>query len=531
MLEIHVTNGESFFRGEGDKPLRNLTSVMTAGQYSGLMSVLVVRDKSAFFKPSFQKGYWDGTVSFFNAKRMAFPTGLLPLVIRELRLSEAEFRVIEHRLNLDLIDSFKELELGFEFSEGKKAFDYQSASYDALAFHKVYGGRFPRGIINVATNGGKTGIATMVLHSLKDYATPQKPLLFIVHSRGIALQAAKSFEKALGEPIGLVVGNKETEPQRVTVCTSSLLYSRLKAKSEKEIRLLRNACGFIVDEAHHCSAQSYQEVLSLCQGAIMRLGLTGTVPDDKVSRYKVMAAIGEVLYRIPNEELIERGISANPLVFEIPVEEIAVPDTRTMDGLQAYNLEYDFGVVNSEERNAIISDIVKKETDAGKNVLILVERIEHGGNIARTIQSRNPNFKKGGSKVMFFTNGQETTANQDLALEMLANNQIDCLIATSILDEGIDVSGVNALILARGGKSIRKLLQGIGRGLRKKPDGSNLHVYDFLDLSGKHISAHSQRRAKVMNEEGFSMALMEPDEYRDTPFDELEKKVPQNTAK
>lgn len=529
MLEIYVTNTESYLRGDNGSTLDSLKSVLTPGQHSALLRVLTITDKGAYFTPAYRNGYWDGTVSFIDNKRKAFPTGLLPLVIKELAAYDVQFKVFDRRKNKDLIPNFKRLESGFEFSAGKKARDYQSASYNALAFHKVYGERFPRGIIGVATNGGKTGIATMILHSLRGYATPEKPLLFIVHKRGIAIQAAKSFEEALGEKVGMIVGNKETEPRRITVCTSSLLASRLKAKSETETSLLRNACGFIVDECHAIGADTYQKVLSVCDGAIMRLGLTGTVPKDKVRRYKVMSQIGEVLYRISNEQLIEREISAKPLVFEIPIEEISVPDTDAMDGLQAYALEYEYGVVQSIERNVMISDIVKKETDAGKNVLILVERLEHGANIARTIQERNPNFRQGGSKTMFFTNGQETTQNQDLALEMLANGEIDCLIATSILDEGIDVSGVNALILARGGKSVRKLLQGIGRGLRKKPDGSNLHVYDFLDLYGKRIRAHSQERAKVMNGEKFAMALIEQDEYRNTPFDKLEEKVPEIT--
>ena len=50
----------------------------------------------------------------------------------------------------------------------------------------------------------------------------------------------------------------------------------------------------------------------------------------------------------------------------------------------------------------------------------------------------------------------------------LKNNEIDVLISSAILDEGVDVSNINAVIYARGMKSTRKLLQGIGRGLRKK---------------------------------------------------------------
>jgi superfamily II DNA or RNA helicase len=66
------------------------------------------------------------------------------------------------------------------------------------------------------------------------------------------------------------------------------------------------------------------------------------------------------------------------------------------------------------------------------------------------------------------------------------------LIATTIFDEGVDVSGINCLFLAAGGKSMRQLLQRIGRGLRKKSDGSCIEVYDdVLDYHNEHLTRHT----------------------------------------
>ena len=79
----------------------------------------------------------------------------------------------------------------------------------------------------------------------------------------------------------------------------------------------------------------------------------------------------------------------------------------------------------------------------------------------------------------------------------------DVLIATTILDEGVDVPNINAMIYARGGKSIRKLLQGVGRGLRKKADGSNLRIYDFIDNTAYVLIKQSQQRLEILQKEKF----------------------------
>jgi superfamily II DNA or RNA helicase len=83
------------------------------------------------------------------------------------------------------------------------------------------------------------------------------------------------------------------------------------------------------------------------------------------------------------------------------------------------------------------------------------------------------------------------------------------VIATSILDEGINVDNINAIIYARGMKSSRKILQGIGRGLRKKKDDSCLAFYDFLDYTNSYLTEHTLNRYEVMKNEGFDIIKLE----------------------
>ena len=82
-------------------------------------------------------------------------------------------------------------------------------------------------------------------------------------------------------------------------------------------------------------------------------------------------------------------------------------------------------------------------------------------------------------------------------------------IATPIFDEGIDVPAIDVVVLAGAGKSHIKLLQRIGRGLRKKEGEDNtLVIHDFIDDTNKYLFKHSKARVAVYKDEKFDKELI-----------------------
>ena len=79
-----------------------------------------------------------------------------------------------------------------------------------------------------------------------------------------------------------------------------------------------------------------------------------------------------------------------------------------------------------------------------------------------------------------------------------------------------------AVIYARGMKSTRKLLQGLGRGLRKKSDGSKLRFYDFIDDTNTTLLSHSLNRYQVLKAEKFTIKTLTIDEYKTLTMEELD---------
>jgi len=79
------------------------------------------------------------------------------------------------------------------------------------------------------------------------------------------------------------------------------------------------------------------------------------------------------------------------------------------------------------------------------------------------------------------------------------------LITSPILDEGVDVSRIHHLILASGRKSKIKLLQRIGRGLRKEEGKLDVELFDFYDDEIPMLKRHTLRRIEIYEAEGFGV--------------------------
>ena len=496
------------------------------GQF--LMNIMSVKDPQAYYNPSFQRGQWDGYYRFYNPYKRIFGTGLLPLAVRECEKSGIPFRVIDCRGDIvkKLVDALQSerVDEGYEITEGRFARDYQAEAYNSVAFNTVCGIPFPRGIVNIATNGGKTSVAIMLIEHLLPVLTPDHPFMFLVHSKEIAVQAAADIANAIGENVGFLMAGKQYRGERVIVGTQAFLASKIKRKEAREIRLLKSAVGAVTDEHHRAASDTFQAILDTMESAVVRVGMTGTVPTDKVKAIKAFRVSGEVLSRITNAKLISKGVSAKPAVFMYRIDERTYFDRENADGLTVYQAALDDLVINNEHRNYVIAKICEREVKEGRHVLVLVERLEHGANIVKAALKYANGFSLNGEDghSIFFTNGQETMQNREKSLEELRLGNLDVLISTAILDEGVDVSGIDAVVYARSGVSKRKLLQGLGRGIRKKANGGLLHIYDFLDMGERHLMKHSKSRFQTYQNEGFWIKLVTDEDIESTPFSALE---------
>lgn len=486
-----------------------------------MAKVFTIRDDTAYFNPSFKNGYWDGNVCFFDKITGKFPTGLLGEVIQHLEEVKEPYEIDDQRTNRELADCLQEATEDIIIGE-KTLRSYQLDSFNAVMTSKVTGVSFPRGILNISTNGGKTLCAEAIIAKVLPHI--QGKFLFIVHSREIAVQVRENFERDLGIKVGFI-GDGKWKPEKLTVAMISTLDSRRKRKEAKFRELADETAGIIVDECHHLSSSQYCSTLADMKSAFIRVGMTGTVDkNNKMRVTKMKGSTGEVLIKVSNNYLIENDVSAKPIVYLLTVRyphldkkyDFSYDDDDSVKTI-VYQDIYREGIVENDYRNWLIARICNKEVKENKGqVLILVEHLMQGGFIEGMINRLYPDIR------VAYIHGQKSGDERQQTLGDLVAGRIDVIISTAILDEGVDVPNINALIYARGMKAMRKILQGCGRGLRRKKDGSNLRFYDFIDKTSKKLLKHSEQRYKILKNERFEIHEVKEKEYLGITDDDLD---------
>jgi superfamily II DNA or RNA helicase len=140
-------------------------------------------------------------------------------------------------------------------------------------------------------------------------------------------------------------------------------------------------------------------------------------------------------------------------------------------------------------RNQKVADVLnvyKKQGVSG--ILVIVDLLEHGQLLSELT----------GEQFIFGEAGGRANVYDDFK-----TGKIPVLISSPILDEGIDITGIKVVILASGGKSKLRLLQRIGRGMRKQKNKFSCDIVDFQDEEIGMLKRHTEKRLKVYKDEGF----------------------------
>lgn len=264
-------------------------------------------------------------------------------------------------------------------------------------------------------------------------------------------------------------------------------------KYNEAVEFLESVTVMIVDEAHHTSADTWFHTLTRCRNAQYRFALTGSVDRrDAMLWQRIQAIFHKPIIKITNEELIEAGHSAKPKITMFPI--LSPQGYEEADYMPAR----DVCIVNNAYRNEVITQLTTKYYREGKGILILVNIVEHGDILKASLDQLGvPNA---------FIHGELSLDYRDEQLSRMREGSLKVMIATTIADEGLDISGIDMLILGAGGKSLRQSLQRIGRALRKKKKGENVAtIIDFIDYTNKHLLKHSKERKSTYDKEKFEV--------------------------
>ena len=412
--------------------------------------------------------------------------GLFDYIIK--RFPEAE--IVERRVALPTPASIIQL-------QGVEYYDYQREVICAIIASK-YGG-----VISLPTGSGKTYVAGGVIASYKtSYLKPK--CLYLVASTELCEQVTEVLAKALGELVGRIGQGSKGYGTRVVVGMVQSIASGIK-KGDKEILDMLNEVELVIcDEAHHSPAASYVRIFNSMPNVKMKVGLSGTVPDVErapIKRLGMEGVIGPVVYTLKSGGLISNGFLSMPVVemhkgnWDVGIKDVfkGVNWTNPLAATKVYAEIRDKAIVNNLKRNVYIDSLVKTFCPE-KGVLIIVDMIQHGNNLSDITGE------------MFIWGD---AINREEVFQRFKAGKIPVLITSPILEEGVDVKGISAIILAGGGKSKRKLLQRIGRGMRTTKDKHTVKVFDLMDTETPLLTRHTEERLRVYKEEGWDVKMVD----------------------
>ena len=236
----------------------------------------------------------------------------------------------------------------------------------------------------------------------------------------------------------------------------------------------------MVDEVHQAKADVLKKLLTGAFSNIpIRWGLTGTIPKAEHERLSLEISLGEVTNSLSAHELQDLGVLAN-----CEVNVLQLQDTVSYGDYQS-ELTY---LTTNKNRLDYMSKFIDKLSKSG-NTLVLVDRIKAGQGLIERL----------GDKTVFVSGTMKTKDRKDEYDEISeVDNKI--IIATyGVAAVGINIPRIFNLVLVEPGKSFVRVIQSIGRGIRKAQDKDHVQIWDITS-SAKFSKRHLTERKKFYRE-------------------------------
>lgn len=453
------------------------------------------------FNPSFRNKVWDGYIRIFSPMRPVLYVGLFAKL---KKFAEDRGYILNAPSDLMEGDDIPD-DYGYQIAEEINCKfqprDYQNKYIvDAL--------RSRRSLSLSPTSSGKSLIIYLIQ---QHYATVyEHRTLIIVPTISLVHQMAGDFVDYGCDPdtIYKIQGgvDRNTNANIVISTWQSLI------KAPKDWFDQFNVV--LGDEAHLFQAKSLQKIMEGLNECYYRHGFTGTLKaeESKTHRLVLEGCFGEVRRHVTTKDLMDSGTVADFNIKAIVLsydQEIRKTFKKALKNVanpsQKYPAEREF-LVNNTKRNIFIRNLLWSLE--GQNNLVLFDLVEKHGKILAPMlekEGRTLHFIYGGTK------GDERERIRHL-IENDPIKQHNILASYGVFSTGVNLKKLDNVIFASGSKSEIKVLQSIGRALRKGNDADKATLYDIADdLSvgafRNYTLEHFRKRVEIYGQEQFNMKL------------------------
>ena len=447
-----------------------------------LMKMFEYEVPGARYLPSVRLGRWNGKVSYFSLAGSTY-INLLEEILPVLDRAGYDIELDDTRDYTTTFEFVEVSESTFAHKNWPKGHPKEGTPVELRDYQISIVNNFlknPQSLQEIATGAGKTLMTAALSYSIEQYGRS----IVIVPNKSLVTQTEADYIN-LGLDVGVYFGDRKEYNKTHTICTWQSLNNMLKKTKAGEADIMDFIEGVVcvmVDEVHMAKADALKTLLTGVFAKVpIRWGLTGTIPKAKFETQSLFVSLGPVISKLSASELQDQGVLA-----QCHVNIVQLKDDVEFTNYQS-ELKH---LLEDTNRLDAIAELILKIKESG-NVLVLVDRVNAG----KEIISRLPDS--------VFVSGATNMVDRKEEYDEIATSTNKIIVATyGVAAVGINIPRIFNLVLIEPGKSFVRVIQSIGRGIRKAEDKDFVQIWDITS-SCKFAKRHLTQRKTFYKEANY----------------------------
>lgn len=462
---------------------------LSLGDRKALVNKFKYEIPGARYQPSVRLGRWDGKVSFFQLSGSTY-INLLPEILAYLDAEGYDIEVDDLRQYSTVFEFDKVTESTFAHKTWPKGHPAAGKPISIRDYQIEIVNNFlanPQSVQEVATGAGKTIMTAALSASVEHYGRS----IVIVPNKDLVRQTEADYLN-LSLDVGVYFGDRKDFGKTHTICTWQSLNALMKSTQSGEAdctigEFIEGVVCVMVDEVHMAKADALKTLLTgIFAHVPIRWGLTGTIPKEEYAYQAIFCGLGNVVGKLAAKDLQDAGHLAQCHVNVLQlIDHVEYKDYQS-------ELKY---LVSTSARLDFLAQKILEINETG-NTLILVDRVATGKDLA----------EKMGDRAVFVSGATKATTRKE-EYDSVATSSDKIIVATyGVAAVGINIPRIFNLVLLESGKSFTRVIQSIGRGIRKADDKDFVQIWDITSTC-KFSKRHLTKRKVFYNEAHYPFTI------------------------
>lgn len=449
------------------------------------------------FMPSYKSGVWDGRIRLFNLRNNTLYSGLTKQV--EEFCQDRGYSISygpapeKTKIKYSMKDVEKFLS-SFQITSNGKRINLYEHQINSLRHCLT---QSKRALVLSPTGSGKSAFIYSLIRFYQQHEQSLhngKQILLIVPTVSLVSQMKTDFAdyssadnwNAEEEVHTTFSGSPKKTKKPIQVATWQILFRQPKS-------FFKNYWMVIGDECHLFQAKSLKRIMHNLEDCPIRIGTTGTLSDSKTHHLLLQGQFGPIYKPTSTKKLIEKKVLSEINITSLVLQHEGVKRMKYQD-------EVDY-LLGCKKRNQYIRNLALSLEGNTLLLFTFVNRQEHGRTLFQMLE------EKAEDQEIYYIDGSTTVEERERIRRLMNQTKKDQVLVASVgtFSTGVNIQNLHNIVFASPSKSKIRILQSIGRSLRRTELKHEANLFDVADNFGykNYTLKHFLERMKIYNQEQF----------------------------